>query len=172
MEDANMEQSKRVHYIARYGMLIALAFIFSYIEAMIPLLPQMQAKLGLANLVSVVGLYTVGTAGTIAVTLIRIVLVGFTFGNMNSVWYGLAGGILSLAVMIGMKKTGWFGKVGISAMGGVAHNIGQLSVFAFVMRTAGVLGYLPYLLTAGVIAGAVIGILGGIVIQNAGRYLK
>lgn len=167
-----MEQKKKVNYVTRYGMLIALAFIFSYIEAMIPLPTPVPVKLGLANLVSVVGLYTIGTTGTIAVTLTRIILAGFTFGNMSSVLYGLAGGILSLAVMIGMKQTGGFGKVGISVMGGVAHNIGQLGVFAFVMQSAGVLGYLPYLLTAGVIAGAVVGMLGGIVIKNAGRYMK
>lgn len=167
-----MEKSKRVKYITRYGMLIALAFIFSYLEAMIPLPTPVPVKLGLANLVSVVGLYTIGTAGTAAVTLTRIILSGFTFGNMSSVWYGLAGGILSLVVMIGMKRTGWFGKVGISVMGGVAHNIGQLVIYAFVMESAGVLAYLPYLLTAGVLAGAVVGLLGGIVIKNAGRYLK
>lgn len=167
-----MEKNKRVKNITRYGMLIALAFIFSYIEAMIPLPIPAPVKLGLANLVSVVGLYTIGAAGTAAVALTRIILSGFTFGNMSSVWYGLAGGILSLAVMIGMKRTGWFGKVGISVMGGVAHNIGQLVIFAFAMESAGILAYLPYLLTAGVMAGAVVGMLGGIVIKNAGRYLK
>jgi len=171
-ENVKMERSKKVQYITRYGMLIALAFIFSYIEAMVPLPTPVLVKLGLANLVSVVGLYTIGAAGTTAVTLARIILAGYTFGNMSSVLYGLAGGILSLAVMIGMKRTGWFGKVGISVMGGVAHNIGQLGVFALVMQNAGVLAYLPYLLTAGVIAGAVVGMLGGIVIKNAGRYMK
>lgn len=167
-----MEQTNKVKYITRYGMLIALAFIFSYIEAMIPIPSPVPVKLGLANLVSVVGLYTIGTAGTAAVSLARIILAGFTFGNMSSILYGLAGGILSLAVMIGMKQTGWFGRVGISVMGGVAHNIGQLGVFAFVMQSAGVLAYLPYLLTAGVIAGAVIGMLGGIILQHAGNYIK
>ena len=65
---------------ALYGMLIALAFIFSYVEAMIPMpLPVPGVKIGLANLVNVVGLYTVGLAGTAAVGLVRIVLAGFTF---------------------------------------------------------------------------------------------
>ena len=80
-------------WVALYGMLISLAFIFSYIEAVIPIpIPVPGVKLGLANLVSIVGLYTVGIKGTIAVSLVRIVLVGFTFGNLSSMIYSLAGG--------------------------------------------------------------------------------
>ena len=91
--------------IAQYGLLIALAFIFSYVEALIPLpVPVPGIKLGLANLVNVVGLYTVGAAGTLVVGLLRIVMVGFTFSNPGSMLYALAGGILSLAVMALAKK--------------------------------------------------------------------
>ena len=79
--------------VAAYGMLIGLACIFSYVEAMIPLpIPVPGVKLGLANLVIIVGLYTIGIKGTVAVSLIRIVFVGFTFGNASSMIYGLAGG--------------------------------------------------------------------------------
>ncbi|MGL5437746.1 MAG: Gx transporter family protein [Lachnospiraceae bacterium] len=167
-----MEQQEKVRLTARYGMLIALAFIFSYIEAMIPIPSPVPVKLGLANLVSVVGLYTIGIPGTIVISLTRIILAGFTFGNMSSVLYGLAGGGLSLAVMIGMKQTGWFGKPGISVMGGVAHNIGQLLVFAFVLRSASVFAYLPFLLTAGVVAGAAIGLLGGMIVSRIDTCIK
>ena len=91
--------------IAQYGLLIALAFIFSYVEALIPLpVPVPGIKLGLANLVNVVGLYTVGAAGTMIVGLVRIVMVGFTFSNPGSMLYALAGGALSLAVMALMKR--------------------------------------------------------------------
>lgn len=96
-------------WVALYGMLISLAFIFSYIEAVIPIpIPVPGVKLGLANLVSIVGLYTVGIKGTIAVSLVRIVLVGFTFGNLSSMIYSLAGGTVSLIFMILLKKTGKF----------------------------------------------------------------
>ncbi len=172
MEDSMEHYSNKVKYTARYGMLIALAFIFSYIEAMIPIPSPVPVKLGLANLVSLVGLYTIGIPGTIVISLTRIVLSGFTFGNLSSVLYGLAGGSLSLIVMIGMKQTGQFGKTGISVMGGVAHNVGQLAVFAVVMRTAGVFAYLPFLLTAGVMAGAVVGMLGGVIVNRIGVYMK
>ena len=159
--------------ITKYGMLVALAFIFSYIEAMIPIpVPIPGVKLGLANLVSIVGLYTVGVAGTIAVSLVRIVLVGFTFGNMSSMFYSLAGGVVSLILMIAAKKSGWFSTIGVSIIGGIGHNIGQISMAALLVQTAGVFVYLPMLLIAGVIAGAVIGLLGGLVIERIQKVVK
>lgn len=168
-----MERKRTARNVALYGMLIALAFIFSYIEAMIPIpVPVPGVKLGLANLVNVVGLYTVGVAGTLAVGLVRIILVGITFGNTFSMVYGLAGGAMSLLVMILMKKTNWFGTIGVSVMGGIFHNIGQLMIAAYVTRTAGVFSYFPVLAVAGIITGTVIGILGGLVTMRIGRFVK
>ena len=150
-----------------YGMLIALAFVFSYVEAMIPLpvfVPGMN--LGLANLVSVAGLYSVGLAGTALVAMVRIVLVGFTFGNTFSMLYGLAGGTASMAVMILARKSGWFSPVGVSILGGIFHNAGQLIIAAFVVRTTGVFVYFPALLASGVVTGTVIGLLGGWIVER------
>lgn len=168
-----MDNRKKAKSVALYGMLIALAFVFSYVEAMVPVpIPVPGVKLGLANLVNIVGLYTVGIIGTAAVSLVRIVLVGFTFGNTFSMLYGLAGGILSLAVMILAKKTEWFSQIGVSILGGIFHNIGQLTVASFVTKTAGVFSYLPVLLAAGVVTGAVIGLLGGIVVERVEETVR
>lgn len=170
-----MEKKKRTaaQSVALYGMLIALAFIFSYVEAMIPLpLPVPGVKLGLANLVNVVGLYTVGIGGTVAVGLVRIVLVGFTFSNTFTMIYSLAGGAVSLAAMILARKSGWFGKTGVSILGGVFHNVGQLTVAAFVTKTAGVFTYFPALLAAGVVAGSLIGLLGGLIVERIDGVAK
>ena len=171
MENSKKEGRAKGHNpaekVALYGILIALAFIFSYVEALIPLpMPVPGMKLGLANLVNVVGLYTVGAAGTIAVGVIRIVMVGFTFSNPGSMLYALSGGVLSLAAMALAKKMDWFDKTGVSILGGVCHNIGQLSMAAWITGTASVFSYLPVLLVAGVITGAVIGLLGGLVTER------
>lgn len=166
----HMREKRTARTVALYGMLIALAFIFSYVEALIPIpVPIPGVKLGLANLVNMVGLYTVGAAGTAMVSLVRIVLVGFTFSNTFSMLYSLAGGAASLAVMIIARKTGWFGQVGVSILGGIFHNAGQLTIAAFVTHTAGVFAYFPVLLAAGVITGAVIGMLGGMVVERISR---
>lgn len=168
-----MKSDKTTRQVAAYGMLIGLAFIFSYIEAIIPIpIPIPGVKLGLANLVAIVGLYTIGIRGTIAISLVRIVLVGFTFGNMSSMMYSLAGGVLSLILMILFQKLGWFSQAGVSILGGIGHNIGQLTVAALVTKTAGVFYYLPFLMAAGVAAGAVIGLLGGLVTQRVQGLLR
>lgn len=159
--------------VAAYGMLIGLACIFSYVEAMIPLpIPVPGVKLGLANLVVIVGLYTIGIKGTVAVSLIRIVFVGFTFGNASSMMYGLAGGAVSLLLMILFQRLNWFSQVGVSIIGGIGHNIGQLSVAALITQTAGVFYYLPFLMAAGVVAGALIGLLGGLVTERVQKVMK
>ena len=161
------ERDYKARRVALYGMLIALAFIFSYVESMFPMpVPVPGVKVGLANLVNVVGLYTVGVAGTAAVSLVRIVLVGFTFSNVFSMIYSLSGGILSLLVMVLARKCGAFSKIGVSILGGIFHNIGQLTVAAFVTKTAGVFTYFPMLLVAGVVTGAVIGLLGGMIVER------
>jgi len=80
---ALMKVKNSAHVAALYGMLIALAFVLSFVETLIPIsLGIPGVKLGLANLVTVVGLYTVGTGGTVVISLLRIVLTGFTFGNL------------------------------------------------------------------------------------------
>ena len=78
--------------------------------------------------------------------MIRIVLVAFTFGNVFSMLYSLGGWGLSILLMILCKKREWFSSVGISVIGGVGHNIGQLCVAALVVKQAGVFIYLPVLL--------------------------
>lgn len=168
-----MKARNRASWVATYGMLIALAFIFSYLEAMIPIpIPVPGVKLGLANLVTIVGLYTVGIPGTVVVSLLRIVLVGFTFGNTSSMIYGLAGGTCSLLLMILCKKTNGFSQIGVSIAGGIGHNVGQIAMAALVMQTSGLFYYLPALLVAGVMAGAVIGLLGGMVTERIRGIVK
>lgn len=167
-----MKHRNKAILVAEYGMLISLACIFSYIEAINPIqLPVPGMKLGLANLVNVVGLYTVGIAGTIAVSFIRILLMGFTFSNPSTLIYSLTGGALGLVLMIVARKCG-FGKIAVSVTGGVGHNIGQIAAAAWMVKTTGVFYYLPVLLISGVIAGAVIGILGGLVVQRIQKVVE
>ena len=158
-----MYREKKAINIALYGLLIALAMVLSFVETLIPIpIPVPGVKLGLANLVTVVGLYLIG----IPVTLIRIVLVGLSFGNPYSMIYGLSGSFLSLFVMAILKKTGKLSQIGISVLGGIAHNIGQITFAAVIVQTAGVFYYLPFLLAAGCIAGTLIGVVGGIITER------
>ena len=146
--------------VSLYGILVSLAFIASYIEVLIPFnfhIPGM--KLGLANIVVLAALYTGGAKAGITVSIIRIILVGLTFGNPYSAIYGLSGGVISLAVMIALKKTDFFGVMGVSMAGGVAHNIGQLACAMILLKLPAVFTYLSYLMLVGTVTGALIGII-------------
>lgn len=146
--------------VSLYGILVSLAFIASYIEVLIPFnfhIPGM--KLGLANIAVLIALYTGGTKAGITVSIIRIILVGLTFGNPYSAIYGLSGGVISLAVMIALKKTDFFGMTGVSMAGGVAHNIGQLLCAMILLKLPAVFTYLSYLILVGTVTGALIGMI-------------
>lgn len=150
--------------VATYGLLVALAFILSYIENLFPLsLAIPGIKLGLANLVVVTALYSMGAKEAFVLSLLRILLVSFTFGNLSMMLYSLAGGMLSWLLMTIFKKTKLLSMTGVSIIGGIAHNIGQIGVAIIVVETFDIAYYLPFLMIAGVITGAVIGILGAMI---------
>ncbi|NLK29279.1 MAG: Gx transporter family protein [Clostridiales bacterium] len=157
--------------MATYGLLIALAFILSYIESLFPFpFPVPGMKLGLANLVVITALYGMGYKEAFVLSLIRIILVGFTFGNLSTMVYSLAGGILSFLVMLLTKKSKWFSMVGVSIAGGVFHNIGQIIIAILTVYNYYIITYLPFLLITGVVTGALIGILGSLILKRIQRF--
>ena len=152
---------------AYFGVFTALALIFSYVETLIPIqfgIPG--AKLGLANLVVVIVLYKTDWKEALLLSVVRIVLSGFLFGNLFSIIYSLAGGILSLAVMAAIRKDKGFSVIGVSMAGGVCHNIGQLIVAMIVVQTYQVGYYLPVLLIAGLATGTLIGVISSGVLKR------
>lgn len=149
--------SKRAAWI---GMLTAVAMLCSYIETLIPIsfgIPGI--KLGLANLAVLFTLYAMGAREALLVSALRIVLTGFLFGNLFSILYSLAGGLLSFLVMWLLKRTKKLSTVSVSVAGGMSHNIGQLLVAALLVENYHILYYLPALLIAGLVTGLLIGIL-------------
>lgn len=152
---------------AYFGVFTALALIFSYVEMLIPIqFGVLGIKLGLANLLIVIMLYKCGPKEALLLSVVRIVLSGFIFGNMFSIIYSLAGGILSLAVMAFLKGRGSFSVMGVSIAGGVCHNMGQLAVAMAVVETYRVGYYLPVLLIAGMLTGMLIGIVSNEVLKR------
>lgn len=146
---------------------MALALIFSYVETLIPVnLGIPGVKLGLANLIIVVALYKMRLSEAYLLSVVRVLLAGFIFGNYFSIIYSLAGGLLSLTVMALLKKWGGFSLQGISIAGGVFHNIGQLIVAAVVVETFSVTYYFPVLLVAGLLTGLVIGIVAEMMLKR------
>ena len=134
---------------AYFGIFTALALILGYVELLIPIhfgIPG--AKLGLANLITILVLYKMGWKEAFLLSVARVVLGGFIFSNLFSILYSLAGGILSLIVM-GILKKQEFTVVGVSVCGGVFHNVGQLAVAMAVVQTYEVGYYFPVLFDCG-----------------------
>lgn len=152
------QQMNRNRKLANMAMLVALAMIFSYVESLIPInfgIPGM--KLGVANLVTVTGLYFLELPEVFLVIVMRILLTGFLFGNGMSIIYSLAGGILSLLVMALMKRLKGFSIAGVSIAGGVSHNIGQIMVASVAVENLKLIYYLPVLMIAGTVTGFAMG---------------
>ena len=116
-------------------------------------------KLGIANLVVVVGLFFLPAGEVLMISVARILLMGYLFGNGMSILYSLAGGLLSFLVMLLLKHIKGFSITGVSIAGGVTHNVAQICVAALVVQNRKLFYYLPALLVAGVITGMLIGIL-------------
>lgn len=113
--------------IALCAMLMALAMIFSYVEVLIPInLGVPGIKLGIANLVVVVGLFFLPAGEVLMISVARILLMGYLFGNGMSILYSLAGGLLSFLVMFLLKHIKEFSITGVSIAGGVTHNVAQI----------------------------------------------
>lgn len=156
-----------------FALFVALAFVFSYLETLIPFnfgIPGI--KLGLANLVVVTAMYTVGEKQAFAISVIRIILAGLTFGGVFSLVYSLAGGILSFFAMLLAKRCKALSITGVSIIGGSVHNIGQIAAAAVVMQTYRIVYYLPVLLLSGAVTGAVIGIVSGIIVNRLNKVIK
>ncbi len=144
--------------VAYFGVFTALALIFSYVETLIPIhfgVPGM--KLGLANLIIVIALYKMRVREAFLLSVLRVLLSGFLFGNYFSIIYSLSGALLSLSAMTLLKRAGGFSVMGVSTAGGVFHNIGQLIAAMVAVETFSAAYYMPVLLVAGAATGFLIG---------------
>lgn len=154
-------------HVAYLGLCLALALICSYVEALIPVpIGIPGVKLGLTNVVIVGILYMSGTRDAAFISFARVLLAGFFFGNLYSILYSLAGAVLSLFVMVLVKKTDRLHLISVSAAGGVAHNVGQFLVAAIVVENYRILYYLPVLFLVGMATGVLIGVAAVSVLQR------
>ena len=159
--------------VASSGLLLALAVLFGYVEAIIPVpMPVPGMKLGLANIVIVTILYLAGWKEAIVISALRVLIIGFLFGNLFSISYGLAGTALSILGMALVRKTRRFSVVSVSALGGVLHNCGQILVATLVVIGFPWKWYLPVLMLAGLGAGIVTGFLNRLIIPRVKKVVS
>ena len=162
----NERNKKRITRLTTAGVLVALAFILSYLESLLPSFTGVPGvKPGFANIAVMCALYALGGKIAVAVALVRVVLSGFMFTGMNAMLYSLAGSALSLIVMLLLRSTDKFSVPAVSIAGAVAHNAGQI-LLACLMLGKAVLYYFPILIISGLISGFIIGIIASLIIPR------
>ncbi|MBF7097046.1 Gx transporter family protein [Alkalibacter mobilis] len=150
-------ETKKLVYIS---MLVTQAMILSYIETMLPAIPIQGAKLGLANIATVLALSTLNFRSCLFIVVARTLLTGLLFGNMASIIYSITGGLLSLLAMYIIMKL--FGNtlslVSVSIVGSIFHNLGQLGIAVLILENTRLLILLPYLFLIAIPTGLFVGI--------------
>lgn len=148
--------TRKLVYIS---MLVAQAMILSYVESLLPAIPIQGAKLGLANIATLLALSTLSFKESLLIVIARTFLSSFMFGNMTVLIYSLTGGIFSLIAMYVTLKlsNNNFSLIAVSIIGAVFHNAGQLSVAVSILQNKNVLLLWPYLLLVAIPTGIFIG---------------
>ena len=170
MKEHPSEKRMTTGKLTELALLTAAALILYVVELQIPNpIPIPGAKLGLANIVTVYAVYRYRPGEVLMVVLVRIFLGSLFGGSMMTFLYSLAGSLLCLLGMLLLRhmvsgRAIWLASV----LGAVLHNTGQMLV-AVAIAGKGMLFYLPFLMTAGCIAGAFTGLCAQLVLNRIGR---
>ena len=162
--------------IALVGLTASLALLLSYVEFLLP--PIFAAvpgiKVGLPNVLIIYLLYCMGVKYAASVSFVRVTVSSLLFGTPLSFVYSISGAVLSITAMALIKKSGRFSSVGVSVVGGVTHNLGQVTVAALLLETPQLAYYMTVLTFTGTLSGVFIGLLGALLIKRvpAERFLR
>lgn len=170
-----MRKTTKLVYMS---LLVAQALVLHIFESMIPLpFVTPGAKLGLANLITVIGLYTLDKKrDVLLIIILRLALATMFGGNLSSFMYSFAGAILSFLIMVIVKKVGGdkISIIGVSCSGAVFHNVGQLLIASWIVHNIGVMLYLPVLSLVGILTGFFIGLTANYALKHMSKlpYFK
>ena len=152
--------------------IIAVAMILSYIESLIPAFVAIPGvKMGLSNIATVFTLYTLGWPYAICITLVRVLLSTLLFGNAAALIYSLFGAAFALTSMILINRLKIFSAIGVSVVGALFHNAGQILAVCLVMNNSTLAYYIFPLIISGTIAGVVIGLAAGILTERLKKHI-
>ena len=163
-------RNNRVHQVAISGLLTSLMLVLGLVERQFPLSAALPGiKLGLANSVLLYALYMMGVRQSVLLMLLKALMSWLIYTNLSAMFYSLGGGALSLLAMVLLSRVNGVSVIGVSALGAVFFNVGQILVAVLMLNTPQLLmTYLPVLMVSGVVTG----ILTGIVAQMVMKHLR
>lgn len=143
------------------GLMIAYSLILYIIETYIPnplvaIFPG--AKLGLSNIITLISLIILGVKDTCIILTVRIILSSIFTGPISYLLFSAGGAYLSLLCMYLSSRIKDFSLVGVSIIGAIGHNIGQLLVASIIVKNINMVGYLPFMLIASLVTGMFVGL--------------
>ena len=160
-----LEARNSIRRLTTLALIVSFAMVLAFVEARLPEFAP-GVKIGLANIAIIFALYKMGAKEAVIVSFVRIVLVSMLFGHMQKFFFSLAGAVLSLAIMILLKKLTRAPEMVVSIAGGVMHNVGQIIAAIVFLGSFAVAYYLPLLVLSGSIAGVVVGVASALLIKK------
>jgi len=156
----------RTRELTLAAILIAVMIVLGYLENLLPVSAVPGIKLGLSNCVLLIALYWLGVRISFEIMVVKVVLLGFMFGNPMMIVYSLAGGTLSLTVMSLLLFRKGVSSIGAGIAGGVMHNVGQVAVAMLILQTPSLVYYLGILLPVGAAMGFLTGSVANILMRS------
>lgn len=164
-----MSRTKKMIFLS---LMISYSLVLHLVERMLPSLYFIApgAKLGLTNIISLVILYTYGMGSALTVLVLRIILSSIFGGGFSSFLYSITGGIFAIFAMWGIKslQSASISEIGVSVVGAVFFNIGQLAAAALMIQNLSIFVYLPVMMYVSVATGTLVGFSAKYIIQKLG----
>ena len=152
--------------ITQLGLLLSISLVLGYLESLLPVIVAVPGvKLGIANIVTMLVLYNMGGKQAFLIMLLRVVIAGFLYSGVAGILYSFMGGVCCIVVMTWLRRVPIFSILGVSMIGAVFHNAGQIMAAVLVMENTDVIYYLPLLCISGVLSGLSVGFLSHFLIK-------
>lgn len=167
-----LTDTKKITFLS---LMIGYSLILYIIEGFIPnpmiaIFPG--AKLGLSNIITLIALMTFGFKDTFIILTVRIILSTIFTGPISYLMFSIGGGYLSLIIMYLFNKMNGFSIIGISILGAIGHNIGQLLVASLIVKNIAMTTYLPFMLITSLVTGMFVGLVSKLAIPYVKSRIK
>ncbi|MDY0023676.1 MAG: Gx transporter family protein [Candidatus Izemoplasmatales bacterium] len=149
-----MKIRKLVFIAIMISISVVLSIVETLISGLIFIVPGV--KLGLANVITLIILVTLGEKEAFLVVITRIMIVALTYSGFftPSFWISLSGGMLAILAMILIKKTK-LSIYSISVFGSLMHMVGQIVAAMVVSNTETLIYLLPYMIALSIPTGII-----------------
>lgn len=166
----------RLHRLIFLSLLISIGLVLSIVESSMPV-PFLApgAKLGLANVVTLITLVILGFRDALIVGILKSITFVLATGSVSSIFYSLTGVIFSTILMYIVYKyfSNYFSLIGVSIFGAISHNIGQVMIASIMMENIMIFSYLPIMTLISLFTGYFVGLVSVFVDKNlSGRIFK